>query len=296
MTSQSLLGTTFVIACLCLASAAHGAKVEPIDDIQALPANNEEEGIWALASTHENRIGNEGRIYRNREIEAYLESMVNKMIGSRLDHLGISIDFILVKEATLNAWVYPYGTIAVHTGLLAGMDNEAQLASILGHEISHFLQRHSYRELIVDKKQSIIGKGLGLLATVAAAKYTGTIDPSLMNVGGFWTELVTSGYSRKLEYVADAEGLQLMANANYSRDQAVIGFQTLGENDVYGVVNVAALWSSHPKLENRIENIQKSIKKESKQKDFKPGVDPSSPDASPGHACDLCSWSNWAHR
>ena len=264
---------------ILLTSSANAAKVDPIAELIKFPENSEEVGLWDVASEHENNLGNSGRLFHDRHVEAYLESITDKMLGDHLDHLGISIDFILVKEPTLSGWVYPYGTIAVHTGLLAGMENEAQLAAILAHEISHFLQRHSYRELITERRQTGIGKGLGLLAALAVASQTGTVDTGIMDAtGGLWTGLVTNGYSRKLEYVADEEGLELMANANYSRDEALKGFAALADNDVYGTVKVALLWSSHPKLEARLDNLEKEIKKEQrKMKDaYRVGVVPES--------------------
>ena len=257
----------------------YAANVDPIAELIQFPENSEEARLWDIASKHENNLGNSGRLFHDRHIEAYLESITDNMLGDELDHLGITIDFVLVKEPTLSAWVYPYGTIAVHTGLLAGMENEAQLAAILAHEISHFLQRHSFRELITERRQTGIGKGLGLLATLAVASQTGTVDTGIMDAtGGLWTGLVTNGYSRKLEYVADEEGLDLMANANYSRKEALKAFATLGDNDVYGTVKVALLWSSHPKLDSRLENLEKEIKKEQKKKKdaYRAGVVPDS--------------------
>ncbi len=266
-----------VVLITFLAPAANAARVDPLSKLEKLPQKEDEAELWDIASGHENDLRNSGRVLHNRQVEAYLESITDRMLGSYLDHLGIEIDFILVEEATLSGWVYPYGTIAVHTGLLAGMENEAQLASILAHELSHFLQRHSYRELITEGRQSAIGKGLGLLATIAIAAETGAIDTSLISsTEGLWTNLVTSGYSRKLEYVADEEGLALMAKANYSRDEAVLGFQALGDNALYGAADPRKLWSSHPKLESRIENIEKEIKKERRKKKsaYKAGVVP----------------------
>ena len=232
--------------------------------------------MWDLASGHENNIVNDGRRIENKALEAYLESIANRMLGDTLDHLGMHVDFFVVRNNVLSAWVYPYGTIAVHSGLIASMENEAQLASIVAHELSHFLQRHSYRELIEDRRQGAIGKGLGLLLTAAVASETGVIDTGLVDAGGLWTDLVTSGYSRKLEHVADAEGLELMANAGYDRAQAVRGFEILGQNEAYNLQTPRLMWSSHPKLEDRIENLKKSVKKAQKRKDYVPGTVPDS--------------------
>ncbi|MDA1074344.1 MAG: M48 family metalloprotease [Proteobacteria bacterium] len=265
------------LVAVCTASQAFAAKVEPITELTTFPENEKEQELWELAGKHEARIEEQQRRYHNPEVEAYVRSIVDRLIGTRLDHVDVDIEIILVSEPTLSGWVYPYGDIAVHTGLLSWMENEAQLAAILGHEVAHFLYRHSYRELIVDKQQGVLGKGLGLLVTAAVAAETGVVQTDLMNsVGGLWSGLVTNGYSRKLEHVADETGLELMAAANYDIGQALPAFEALKRNDAYGVVDVNALWSSHPTLDDRIDNLTKDIKQERKRKDYQPGVVPPS--------------------
>jgi predicted Zn-dependent protease len=208
-------------------------------------------------------------------MEAYIESLAARMLGDSIDHLGITIDFVLVREPTLSAWAYPYGTIGLHTGLLVRMDNEAQFAAILAHEISHFLQRHTYREMLDKGKQSGIGKGLGFLASLALAKETGTFDQGVMDfTGNLWNNLATSGYSKKNEYVADEEGLLLMARAGLSRDEALAAFTALGENSVYGAGDPRKMWSSHPRLEDRLKNLRKEIKREKRRKGYVAGEIP----------------------
>ncbi|MCH8141710.1 MAG: M48 family metalloprotease [Proteobacteria bacterium] len=271
------LGLCLMLVVAMLASSAFAAKVKPVSELTSFPENDKEYTLWQLAGEHESRIDEQQRRYRNVAVEAYVKSIVMKMIGSRLDHVNVDIEIILVREPTLSAWVYPYGDIAIHTGLLAWMENEAQLAAILGHEISHFLHRHSYRELIVEKQQSAFGKGLGLLVSAAVAAETGRMPTNLMDgVGNFWTGLVTNGYSRKLEHAADEGGLELMADANYDRGQALLAFKALKQNDVYGAVNVATLWSSHPTLDDRIKNLEKNILREARRKGYQPGTVPES--------------------
>ncbi len=263
-----------LVCLLLLTPAVEAAKIKPATEITQLPENEEERDLWDVATGHEQNLEEEGRIVRDAALEAYLESIADRLLEDRLDHLPINIRVFVVSNNLLSAWVYPYGKIAVNTCLLAGMENEAQLAAILAHELSHFIQRHSYRELIADKRQSVVGKGLGLLATAAAASQTGTVDTSLMNTGGLWTDLVTSGYSRKNEHIADAQGLEFMIDAGYDAEQAVRAFEILRQNDEYGVVSPALLWSSHPTLDDRLKNLSRAVAKEKKRKDYVPGTVP----------------------
>lgn len=257
---------------LLLAAPAQGAKLEPAYDVRQLPENEEETALWDRARSHENRLREAGTIIDTGHMEQYIAGLAARMIGDRLDHLGITLEFVIVEEPVLSAWAYPYGTIGLHTGLLVRMDNEAQFAAILAHEISHFLQRHTYAEMLDAEKQGKIGKGLGFLASLALAKETGSFNKGVMDAAGeLWENLSTSGYSKDNEYVADEEGLALMARAGYSLDEAIPAFEALAENAVYGAADPRKMWSSHPRLEDRIENLHKEIRKAKRQKGYVAG-------------------------
>jgi len=269
--------TTFLtLTAVLLTLPAHAAKVEPVYDSPAVPALADEKQLWERASNHENRLRNRGTIFHDRHMEEYIEEIADRMLAGSIDHIGLNIDFVLVREPTLSAWAYPYGTIGLQTGLLVRMENEAQFGAILAHEISHFLQRHTYREMLDGGKQSKVGKGLGFLVGLAAAKETGKFEKGLMDfTENLWENLATSGYSKKNEYVADEEGLRLMANAGLPISESVPAFAALAQNSVYGAGDPRKMWSSHPRLESRIKNLTKEIKRAKRKKTY---VEPPMPD------------------
>lgn len=251
---------------------AYSAKIVPAYETKKLPENEEEMDLWERARRHEKRLREAGKIIENSHMDQYVAEMAARMLGDSIAHLDVSLKFVIVEEPILSAWAYPYGTIGLHTGLLVRMDNEAQFAAILAHEISHFLQRHTYREMLDGEKQGKVGKGLGFLASLALAKETGTWNKGIMDATGeLWENLATSGYSQDNEFVADEEGLALMARAGYSIDEAIPAFEALAENSVYGAADPRKMWSSHPRLEERISNLQKDIKQAKRKKDFVAG-------------------------
>lgn len=264
---------------LFYAAPAQSAKILPAYETKKLPENEEETSLWERARKHENRLREAGTVIDEPQMEQYVADLAARMLGDSIAHLDLELKFILVKEPVLSAWAYPYGTIGLHTGLLVRMDNEAQFAAILAHEISHFLQRHTYREMLDGEKQGKIGKGLGFLASLAMAKKTGTWNKDVMNVTGeFWENLATSGYSQDNEYVADEEGLELMTRAGFSIDEAIPAFKALAENSAYGAADPRKMWSSHPRLSDRIKNLQKEIKKAKRRKGFVAGTVPAPDD------------------
>ena len=81
----------------------------------------------------------DGRLYP--EFDRYLEMIGNKMIPQEAVD-KIPFKFHIVRDPTINAFAIPNGEIFLHTGLLARLKNEAQLAFVLGHEIGHILRNH----------------------------------------------------------------------------------------------------------------------------------------------------------
>lgn len=114
----SKLLTLILIGCL---SVSASARTKHVSDIAQLPENKKEQGLWDLAVGHQKNIAEEGRLVDDPELVAYLNTIGTRLIGNRLDHLDIDIKFMVVQNNLLSAWVYPYGTIAVNTGLLTGM-------------------------------------------------------------------------------------------------------------------------------------------------------------------------------
>lgn len=244
-----------------MATPTYAAKYKPINEIPGqVPATAEEQEIWSVGKAHVEKVRGSGEVVNDPEMEAYLEGVVAKLLGSMVDTIGLEVDVLVFKDTTVNAWVYPDGTVAVQTGMLAAMENEAQLAAILGHEISHFLNRHAFIQIKSKQKQSVIGKGLGLLATAAVAAKTGAINTNLMGAGQVWTELVTSGYSRKLETAADRQGLQLLVAAGYPAQEALPAFEQLRMKED-NEASLSKMWSSHPDIDSRLKNLKKQIKK-----------------------------------
>ena len=257
---------------LVFSGVAEAKKYKPINEIPGkVPETEEEQGIWQVGLAHQEKVRGSDELVNNVELESYLESVVSRLMGDMVDEIGLEVDVLVFKDPTVNAWAYPNGTVAVQTGLLAAMENEAQLAAILGHEVSHFLNRHAFIQIKGKQTQSLIGKSLGAIATVAVAAKTGVVDTGLLESGQIWTDLVTSGYSRKLETAADEQGLQFMIDAGYPPDQALPAFEAMRIADD-DVVNVKKIWSSHPDIDARKKNLSKRIKK-AKVKNNKQGLE-----------------------
>jgi predicted Zn-dependent protease len=83
------------------------------------------------------------KVYTDHELEAYLLEIISKL--QRDTHPTPPFRVRLIRDPYLDAFAFPDGTIYIHTGILARLDNEAQIAALLAHEMSHCLHRHSLK-------------------------------------------------------------------------------------------------------------------------------------------------------
>ena len=99
--------------------------------------------------------------------------------------------FFVVEDPTINAEALPDGTLLIHTGLLGAMENEAQLAFVLSHEISHVLQVHYWREVHETRAQRV---GL-IIAGIAAGAFVGDVGIFMAGLG---VASVVNGHQQSL--------------------------------------------------------------------------------------------------
>jgi predicted Zn-dependent protease len=149
----------------------------------------------------------------------------------------------VLRNYRLNAFSLPNGALYVHTGLLARMESEAELAVLLGHELVHATHRHAVRG------QRSASNWSGAMAGVSAATL-GLSAP----LGNLARGAAVSGHSRDLEREADREGLALAAAAGYDVGAAPALFQHLAEWVEEEGEEQPFFFGSHPRLEERRES------------------------------------------
>ncbi len=134
---------------------------------------------------------------------------------------GFAWEVKLVDDsATVNAWALPGGKMAVYTGLLAVTKNEAQLATVLGHECSHAIARHSGERMSQQNATQILSQGLG--AGLSFGSMSPGAQAATMAAFGAGTEYgILLPFSRSQESEADELGLFIAADAGYDPREAV---------------------------------------------------------------------------
>jgi predicted Zn-dependent protease len=163
---------------------------------------------------------------------------------------GYKWEFNLVDSKDVNAWCMPGGKVVVYTGLLPVAQNEAALAIVLGHEISHAVARHGNERM----SQAMITQGIGIAGDVLTSGnrqvngiFNGVFAPG--SQVGF-----TLPNSRKQEYEADHFGLLFAAMAGYNPREAIPFWQRMTQAS--GGQKPSEFLATHPSDENRIARLQ----------------------------------------
>lgn len=164
-------------------------------------------------------------------------------------------EVVVFEDQSLNAFALPGGKIGVHTGLLDLVDNQDQLATVIGHEVGHVMARHSNERL---SQQTGTNLGISLIQAVTAPESAlGQTAIGLLGVGAQYGIIMP--YSRLQESEADMIGLDLMAKAGFNPSESIKLWQKM-EQASQGAQPVEFL-STHPSHASRIQNLQAYLPK-----------------------------------
>ncbi len=179
------------------------------------------------------------------ELTFYVQS-VGRKLAAVSDRPDLPYEFVVLNNSVPNAWALPSGKIAINRGLLTELEDEAQLAAVLGHEIVHAAARHSAKQL-----QS----NLLISATVAGLGMALDSDYKDLIVGGaaLGAGLAVAKYGRDQELESDHYGMQYMVNAGYD-PQAAVELQEIFVNLSKGKSSgwLDGLFASHPPSPERV--------------------------------------------
>jgi predicted Zn-dependent protease len=187
-------------------------------------------------------------LYENESLQKYINKVGQELV-SVCDRSSIPYEFHVLDSPILNAFALPGGYIFITRGLLAELENEAQLASVLGHEIGHVCARHSVTQL---------SEALGYqLLTLAAMAAPGTREMAPVTAALF--QSITLGYSREKEFEADSLGLKYMYLAGYDPTE-VSNFLTHLSRMAQGPAGYSVYSSTHPDIFDRISATRNQAK------------------------------------
>ena len=189
-------------------------------------------------------------------LTAYVTKVGKRLVASQeAQGSGFPFSFEVVADPSINAFALPGGPMFINTGLLRAVDNEAQLAGVMGHEMSHVILRHGTNQA---SKANLI-QIPAALAAAAAGK--GTLGSQLAQLGiGFTAGGVLRKFSRNAETQADLMGSHLMAEGGYDPNEMARFFDKLTAQGGSGNSSLAQFFSDHPNPGNREQAIQREAR------------------------------------
>jgi len=207
-------------------------------------------------------MGKRMALVHNREVDAYLNVLLGKLErstyahtlsrdGSRGDLFPFTIHAVADKK--INAFSLPGGPIFVNTGSIDAADNEAQLAGVIAHEMSHVVLRHGTKQLTA---QNLVQLPLLLAGALTGHSLLG----QLTQIGiGLGANSVLLKFSRTDEEQADYNGTEIMADAGYNPLELGRFFEKL-ETKSGGQGAIEQFLSDHPNPGNRVAAIDDEIR------------------------------------
>ena len=230
--------------------AASGCAVNPATGKNQLMLVSEDQEI-AMGRQADSAVVTSIGLYPDPVWQRYIQQF-GARIAATSERPNLPWTFRVVDDPAINAFAIPGGFIYVTRGLLAHLTSEAQLASVVGHEIGHVTARHTAAAM---SQQELIGLGLaaGSMASSQVAKYAGTANQAL--------GILYLKFSRDNESQADQLGLRYMRRASYDpREMPGVFVMLDREGKAAGNVGQLPTWlETHPSPANRVAAISAQI-------------------------------------
>jgi predicted Zn-dependent protease len=214
--------------------------------------SSDEAGLWSMLDHAERELKTSRFVVRDPGLNAYLHEIVCRLGKDYCADIRIYV----VRTPQFNASMAPNGMMEVWTGLLLRCTDEAQLAAILGHEMGHYLRRHSLQLYRDARDKASVGAFLGLGLGAAGLGLAGAFANLALVASTF-------AFSRSQELEADQIGLELMGKAGYARRAVPEIWEQLIAEVKAGTAerSQSVLFATHPEPEERLIVLREEVER-----------------------------------
>jgi predicted Zn-dependent protease len=227
--------------------AISGCAVNPVTGKSEFMLLSERDEIALGAQTDKSIVQMYG-IYDDQNLHNYLDQMGQKMV--KISHRpNLKFEFKVMDSPVINAFAVPGGYVYITRGILAYLNNEAELAGVVGHEIGHVTARHSAQQY--SKAQlAQLGLGIGSILSEEFAKYSGLAAQGL--------GLLFLKFSRDNERQSDDLGVEYSTKVGYDSYEMANFFSTLDQMRAESGSGGLPSWAStHPNPADRVVDVRK---------------------------------------
>ena len=236
----------------------------------------DERTLWAQAEHEEEKLLTRVTRYEDPLLEQYLGRIAAKLGSVDVGSSGPVIRFVVLRDPTLNAFAMPDGRVFVHTGLLSRLENEAQLATILGHELTHVYDRHAVAFTRDTDSTKALNRVRDMVSSygptpranqVRKDDYVGAavLSRTANAILGLELKLAAigslDGYGRDLERAADERGLQQLVKAGYDPKESAKLFKMLRDEAGARGPLETFFFGNAAQLQERVDAAQQLLRK-----------------------------------
>jgi len=236
------------LAALVAVSSAAGCAANPVTGQSQLMLMNEGQEIQIDRTSSPHQFSADYGVAQDPALGAYV-SGVGLALARNTHRPQMPYKFHVVNATYVNAYAFPGGSVAITRGILAELDNEAELAGLIGHELGHINARHTAAQM---SKSKLIGTLVGGASLIAGAASQG-LGNLAGTVGGLGASLFLASYSREDERQADELGMEYMVRTGYS-PQGMVGLmdilRSMGRRQPSAI---ETMFSTHPMSTERYD-------------------------------------------
>jgi predicted Zn-dependent protease len=250
LTSQRTAVGRLARALLFCAASAFGAcrttDVPPLTEQEAAyGVAADEQRLLRESERFEHALREKGLVDPDPALQRYVSAVGARAVPSDLPE-SLEFHFFVLREPTINAFSLANGGIYLHTGLLARLENEAQLAHVLSHEVAHTLHRHQLEYTRHAGNRIAAAKLAQIVLLPPAGAYGGALGVfATGSLIGLSVAASVNGFGREEEREADRVALETLARAGYPVDESSRLFELLQEVEDAGRLE-GFFYSSHP--------------------------------------------------
>jgi predicted Zn-dependent protease len=248
---------------LALFAPLSGAQVREINlgsIFDAAKSVAKSRDVGSMSETDEIAVGREVaestfgtyRIIKIEKLQRYLNA-VGRWVAMQSDRPELPWHFAVVESEQVNAFAVPGGSVLVTSGMMNLLSNEAELACVLGHEISHVARKH---HLTLLQKETLIQSGAKAVADNIQG--SGAKREAKRFLIGEGSELYARSLDRGSERDADNDGVLLAARAGYDPGACLFFMQRMA-NLKQEVGTLSSLYKTHPQAAERIVDIENAL-------------------------------------
>jgi|CZKY01.1.fsa_nt_gi hypothetical protein len=234
----------------------HDGKEDDVDAIGNRNVGGRGFGDWYSLET-EIRMGKQYAMQVENSVKLVQDPVVTEYVNRigqnlvRNSDAKVPFTIKVIDSDEVNAFALPGGFFYVNSGLILAADEEAELAGVMAHEISHVCARHGMRQMT--------RMNLAQIATIPLIFVGGGIGYGIYEASGLALPLTFMKFQRNFEAEADYLGLQYMYKTGYDPQAFISFFEKIQAREKKKPGTIAKAFASHPQTPDRIEASQKEI-------------------------------------